>query len=157
MGIYATAADLLSIYGQGYGHFETEGEEAGVIIDLNDLQTFIVTRLIDAEVADGRVYDEPPQAKVFPFVEIAGSVNETDNTSDADGVQHTLTINIWSEHRGFKEVNQIARQVTDSLDLLQTSIDGMNVILFVESYTSLDGADGVTRQGVVRVRCAARI
>lgn len=136
-------------------------------LDTDGLQGRIISLLRAANVAnaaaewapDNRVWDTIPQnitTKPSAYVDIAGAFEQEDDSSVSDGVEHTFTLNVWSEYKGFKEVRQVAQNIRRALHHQSTYVVDMNVNIFVDDVLYTVAPDGVTRQAVIRVRCNCR-
>lgn len=128
-------------------------------LNTNGMQARIYTMLVNANVAGGRVYDDVPpiiNTGAGPYIEIGPGISSNDDASLSDGIEFTLTLNIWSEWKGLKQANDVADEIRRTLHRQVFSIGNMGVIMWMDDYQSMRAADGVTRQGVIRIRCACR-
>lgn len=112
--------------------------------------------LTAAGVAGGRIYDEPPQSPDFPFVEIASGIDTEDDSTLSDGVEHVMTMNVWSEWRGQKEIKEVTQTIRDTLHHATTFVGNMNVLVWVDNARYFDSPDGIGRQAVINIRCNCR-
>lgn len=123
-------------------------------------QARVISLLIAAQVAGGRVYDDVPASiktgRNTPYVEIANTRSVNEDSSGSDGLEYVMTLNIWSEHKGFKEVNDVADAIRAALHRQAFWVGNMNVIVFFDDVLNTEGADGATRQGIVRLRLMCR-
>jgi hypothetical protein len=125
-------------------------------LDINAVQAQIVTMLIAANVCGGRVYDEPPVTSLFPYTEISSAIDTEDDSTSSDGVEHTMTLNIWSEWRGQKEVKAQTQLIRTALHGQAFDAADMHVIMWLDNARYFDSPDGVGRQAVINVRCNCR-
>jgi hypothetical protein len=125
-------------------------------LDMNAVQAQIVTMLTTASVCGGRIYDEPPVEPDFPYVDIASGLDSEDDATESDGIEHVMTLNVWSEWRGQKEVKSVTQAIRASLHREAFDIGDMHVIMWLDTARYFDSPDGIGRQAVIDVRCACR-
>ena len=109
-----------------------------------------------------RVFDHVPQdlwrtpdasGGFPPYVVIGLSTARAFDSKTEDGCDQTLTIHIWSRHRGLKETKQIMAAIVEALDRQALSVSGHDLIqLRFEFSDSFLEEDGLTRHGVQRFR-----
>lgn len=97
------------------------------------------------------VYDNVPQTAAFPYVAIAEVTESPNDTMGRTGRDLTVTIHIWSQYAGMKEVKEIQNRVDQLLDRWAPTVTGWNATQMSQEFfeTFLD-ADGITRHGVSR-------
>lgn len=104
-------------------------------------------------VAGVTVHDHVPPGTQCPYIAIGEdtAIDRGDKTNP--GQETTITLHIWSEYRGRREVKQIMAAIYDALHERDLTVSGQNVVLlrFDFSETFLD-PDGLTMHGVVRYR-----
>lgn len=111
-----------------------------------------------AALVDTRIYDDVPEAPVFPFV-VIDTQNLTEAGDKTNNVNEVITsIFAWSTYRGFKEVEQILSEVYNALHFVSwagspNEVTGYVVIetMFQASEEGRD-PDGITRFGVSRFK-----
>lgn len=123
-----------------------------------NLQTAIYTRLSGdtalVTTLGCDVYDNVPanmDASGFPYVVIS-EVNEGPNdTMGRTGRDLSVTVHIWSQYAGMKEVKNIQNRVDELLDRWAPTVTGWNATqMQQEFFENFMDADGVTRHGVSR-------
>jgi hypothetical protein len=99
------------------------------------------------------VYDDVPEQKEFPYVNIGEDTAIAWDTDDSDGTESTLTIHTWSRAPGRKECKEIMQVIYGALHRLEISVDTLHTVFlhWEFSETFLD-PDGKTRHGVQRFR-----
>jgi hypothetical protein len=137
-----------------------------VPIDTDGLQARVISLLRSANVANAaitdatrRVYDDVPQnisTGIGPYVEIAAAIETEDDSSLSDGVEHTFTLSVWSEHKGYKEAREVAQRIRRAVHRQSTYVGDMYTNMFLDDVQYLVSPDGVTRQAVIRLRCNCR-
>ncbi len=81
------------------------------------------------------IYDEVPRGKK-PLYIVFGDMTHSDwSTSTEDGTEHFITLNIWSRHKGRKEVTQISALVLSALEGLLQALSGHALVNFRHEFT----------------------
>ena len=122
-----------------------------------ELQKAIFTKLngfVDGLAsANISVYDDIPQDTNYPYVQIGEETAVNDGTKTLDAVEHTLTIHVWSQYRGRREIKTIMKSVYDLLHNTAISVTGASLVNVRQEFsTTLSENDGITRHGVIRFR-----
>lgn len=136
------------------------------MLDTDGLQARVISLMRAANVANAptsdqyrRVYDDVPQGvttAIGAYVDIGGAIETEDDSSLSDGLNHIFTFNVWSEHKGFQEVRRVTQNMRRALHRQTTYVGDMNVIMWIDDVLYTVAPDGVTRQAIIRVRCACR-
>ena len=123
------------------------------------LQQAIFTALDGATIndADGNaitgVFDDVPENTAYPYVVIGEETATNIDTKDKDAHEHTLTIHVWSQYRGRKEIKNIMSSVYTTLHNASITVSGASLVNIRHEFeNTLTEADGITRQGVMRFR-----
>ena len=123
------------------------------------LQQAIFTALDGATIndADGNaitgVFDDVPENTVYPYVVIGEETATNIDTKDKDAHEHTLTIHVWSQYRGRKEIKNIMSSVYTTLHNASITVSGASLVNIRHEFeNTLTEADGITRHGVMRFR-----
>jgi hypothetical protein len=122
-----------------------------------ELQKAIFTKLNgNVDGLDGAnipVYDDVPQQSNYPYVQIGEETSANNGTKTLDGIEHTLTMHIWSQYRGRREIKTIMKSVYDLLHNTAISVTGASLVNVRQEFsTTLAENDGITRHGVIRFR-----
>ena len=122
-----------------------------------ELQKAIFTKLSgNVDGLDGvniPVYDDVPQQSNYPYVQIGEETSANNGTKTLDGIEHTLTMHIWSQYRGRREIKTIMKSVYDLLHNTAISVSGASLVNVRQEFsTTLSENDGITRHGVIRFR-----
>ena len=107
--------------------------------------------------ADGNaitgVFDDVPENTAYPYVVIGEETATNIDTKDKDAHEHTLTIHVWSQYRGRKEIKNIMSSVYTLLHNASTTVSGASLVNIRHEFeNTLTEADGITRHGVMRFR-----
>lgn len=128
------------------------------MLDSWAVQVAVVTRLKAhaglAAIVGARVFDHVPEGAVYPYVEIDDDSVTDDGTKDRDGAEHTVQVQLWSRHRGRREVKLMAAAVSDALHRQTLILSGGSHAVncrreFAETFRD---DDGLTYRGVLRFR-----
>lgn len=117
------------------------------------LQGAIVTALkADASVAalvGVRIYDDPPAAPTFPYLQIGTSQILPQIAEGYDGADEVITIDGWSRATGQPEIKRIGAAVNAALNAAALSLAGFRLIEIVPEQTQyMRDPDGITHHGV---------
>ena len=107
--------------------------------------------------ADGNaitgVFDDVPENTAYPYVVIGEETATNIDTKDKDAHEHTLTIHVWSQYRGRKEIKNIMSSVYTLLHNASITVSGASLVNIRHEFeNTLTEADGITRHGVMRFR-----
>jgi hypothetical protein len=109
-----------------------------------------VTGLSGASVS---VYDDVPEGTSYPYVVIGEETAINAGTKNLDGVEHTLTLHVWSGYRGRREIKEIMQSIYSLLHDTAITVTGASLVMIRQEFaTTLEEADGITRHGVMRFR-----
>lgn len=99
------------------------------------------------------VYDDTPDGAAFPYV-VVGDVTEAPrDTMGTTGRDSTVTLHVWSQYPGMKQVKEIANRVDVLLDRWRPTVSGWNATdIQLEFFETMRDPDGITRHGVLRYR-----
>ena len=100
-----------------------------------------------------RVYDDPPQSAPYPFITLGQSVVRDWSTGSEDGAEHSLTLHVWSQAGGKKEMLAIVEAVRAALHDKPLAVENHNLINLRHEFSEArPDPDGDTFHGVVRYR-----
>ena len=123
-----------------------------------DLQAAIYSLLIDdaalvALLGGPQIFDHVPQDTPFPYVTLTEIETRPWHTQTSIGSEHIITLNVWSDHHGRKQVHSIIAALDDALDNAGLSLtDHTLVSLHTIFWTALSDLDGKRYKGIVRFR-----
>jgi len=99
------------------------------------------------------VYDDVPEDVSYPYVILGEETTANNGSVTLDGVEHTLTIHVWSQYRGRREIKEIMESVYSLLHNTAISVSGASLVNIRQEFsTTLAENDGITRHGVMRFR-----
>ena len=100
-----------------------------------------------------KVFDDVPEGTAYPYVIIGEETATNFGTKDKDANEHTLTIHVWSQYRGRKEIKEIMSEIYTSLHNSDITLSGASLVNIRHEFEqTLLEADGITRHGVMRFR-----
>lgn len=100
-----------------------------------------------------KTYDVAPRAAAFPYVTLGDAQGADWSTATSRGVEHQVTLHVWSQAAGQKEAHVVAGELLAAMETLPVSLAGHRLIN--ARFSTLDirrEADGKTWHGVVRFR-----
>ena len=99
------------------------------------------------------VFDDVPQGTAYPYVVVGEETAIDVSSKDKDIFEHTLTIHVWSQYRGRRDIKVIMKQVHDILHESSLTVSGGSMVNMRQEFqTTLLEGDGITRHGVIRFR-----
>lgn len=124
------------------------------------LQQSIFTKITSGTLTDvagtsitTKVFDDVPEGTSYPYVIIGEETAINFGTKDKDANEHTLTIHVWSQYRGRKEIKNIMSQIYTILHNTDITVSGASLVNIRHEFEqTLLEADGITRHGVMRFR-----
>ena len=143
-----------------------------------DMQMVIVAALKNATITDdngvdvsANVFDNVPKDHPYPYISMGNWTAIDAATKSKDGHQLTITLHIWSQYSGRKEVKNMMAQVYEALhnktgDDIDVGSGDQNTNVAVAALTRfklvnlrhefsndmVESDDGRTRHGVMRFR-----
>nr|WP_278520051.1 DUF3168 domain-containing protein [Brucella anthropi] len=85
----------------------------------NSLQIAVYNRLLAfsplTDIVGTGVYDMPPLEAAYPYVTLGDEYNFQDDVTCKKSYRVYFQVEGWSDHRGYKEVKEIAQAVNDAL------------------------------------------
>lgn len=123
-----------------------------------ELQKAVVTALkgdatLTAIVPASRITDCPAESIALPYVDVGEAEGRDWGAKSFVGMDHYLTLHVWSKKRGKKECFDIISAIHDVLHEQQLSVTGHALVIlrFSESRVFRD-ADGLTYHGTAEFR-----
>ena len=99
------------------------------------------------------VFDDVPEGTAYPYVVIGEETAAENGTKTLDGQEYTLTIHVWSQYRGRREIKEIMGSVYENLHNTDITVSGASLVNIRQEFdTTLAENDGITRHGVMRFR-----
>lgn len=100
-----------------------------------------------------RIFDEPPQGALLPYVTL-GEARITDfSTGDEPGEEHQLTLHAWSRQGGHRQAHLIAGALLQALDDAPLTLAGHRLVNLRFALADVRReADGRTYRASVRFR-----
>ena len=97
------------------------------------------------------VHDDVPQGAAMPYVAIGDSTIAAAGTKTDDGEDHSLTLHVWSQYAGRREVKELLGQIKAALHDRPLPL-GSHTLVRLRFYFATDFADAdeQTRHGVIR-------
>jgi len=106
-----------------------------------------------AALGGAKIYDDVPQASSFPYVTIGDIETRDWDTQTSVGHEHIVTLHIWSNHRGRKQVQTIIGEIDEVLDDRNLPLQNHQLVnLHVIFWSALRDVEGHAYHGIVRLR-----
>lgn len=107
------------------------------------LQAAIFSRLAsDAPLVDllmGEfIYDDVPPKKEPPYIVFAESTHNDWSTGTEMGMEHFVSMNVWSSQNGRKEALVISQQIQNALSQMDEEIEGHHLVNFSHEITEVE-------------------
>jgi hypothetical protein len=100
-----------------------------------------------------RVYDDVPRGASLPYLTFGLSTERDWSTGGEEGMEHVLTLHVWSEAGGRKETHEIIGAVRAALRDAALALAGHRLVNLRHELTDARReADGETYHGIVRLR-----
>lgn len=100
-----------------------------------------------------KIFDDVPQETALPYVTFGQTSSRDWSTGTEEGEEHIMTLHVWSEAAGRKEVNSILGEVKRVIAGASIAAGEHRLInLRLEFAESRREADGETYHGVARYR-----
>lgn len=123
-----------------------------------DLQIAIHDALLNhpgtiAALGGAAIYDDVPQCSSFPYITIGDTDTRDWDTQTSTGHEHIMTLHVWSDHRGRKQVQTIIAEIDDALDDQPLSLQNHQLVnLHIVFWSALRDLDGEAYHGIIRLR-----
>lgn len=100
-----------------------------------------------------QVFDDAPQATVFPFITLGTSSERDWGTATEDGGEHVVTLHVWSRKAGRREAREIMDAVRQALHDRELGLSGHRLINLRQEFAEARrDPDGETYHGIIRLR-----
>ena len=100
-----------------------------------------------------RVYDDAPQAALYPFITLGQSVIRDWSTGTEDGAEHNLTLHVWSCSGGKKQALEIIEVIRAVLHDQPLALADHHLVNLRHEFSEVRlDPDGDTFHGIVRYR-----
>jgi hypothetical protein len=109
--------------------------------------------IVGLSAANISVFDDVPENTSYPYVVIGEETATNNGSKDLDGLEYTLTVHVWSNYRGRREIKEIMQSVYENLHDTAITVTGASLVNVRQEFnTTLAENDGITRHGVMRFR-----
>jgi hypothetical protein len=100
-----------------------------------------------------RIYSNAPQAAALPYISLGQTVNLDWSTGTEDGMEHSLTLHVWSRADSAAEVHEIIQVIRTLLHDKPLLLDDRYLVNLRHEFTEARrDPDGETMHGIVRYR-----
>lgn len=99
------------------------------------------------------IHDDVAEGSLYPYIVIGEETTSNNGTKTLDGVEHTITLHVWSQYRGRREIKEIMQSVYEKLHNTAITVSGASLVNIRQEFSNtLAEQDGITRHGVMRFR-----
>lgn len=122
------------------------------------LQTAIHSALIadpalTALLGGQRLFDHVPRGTPFPYITFGQTTERDWSTGGGEGGEHVVTLHVWSQARGRRQIQTIAAAVRALMHDAELSLNDHRLINLRHEFTEVRReTDGETLRGLVRFR-----
>lgn len=100
-----------------------------------------------------KVYDYVPRNASFPYITFGQSTERDWSTGGDEGHEHVVTLRVWSDARGRKQIQSIVDAVRAVLHDASPALTGHRLINLRHEFTEVRRTgDGETLRGLIRFR-----
>lgn len=97
------------------------------------------------------VVDSPKQGAALPYIDLGEVETRDASTKSYVGDEVYMTIHVWSDYRGKKEISDIFKQIKTSLNRQELVVSENQLVdITFENSRVFRDADGVTQHGVIQ-------
>ncbi len=108
---------------------------------------------VTALLGGPKVYDDVPREADFPYVTFGQSVVRDWSTGTDEGLEHLVSLHVWSRANGRREVQEILEVLHSVLHGQALSVNGHRLINFRHEFSDARREpDGETYHGIIRFR-----
>ena len=99
------------------------------------------------------IHDDAPQKADYPYLTFGQSVARDWSTGSDDGLEHILTLHVWSRAGGKKEAHEIIEAIRQALKGGSVPVDEHYLVNLRHEFSEArQDPDGETYHGIVRYR-----
>lgn len=92
-----------------------------------------LTNLLGGE----HIFDDVPQSQKPPYVVFAESIHNDWSTGTENGMEHSVSLNVWSDQNGRKQVVTIAQAIQEAFGDLTAQLDDHVLVNFTHEFTEV--------------------
>lgn len=90
-----------------------------------------------ASLGGQQIYDDVPAKKHPPYIVFGAATHSDWSAGDDEGLEHFITINVWSKQNGRKQALEIAEAVTQSFRDLPKALTDHCLVNFTHEFTEV--------------------
>lgn len=98
------------------------------------------------------IYDEVSQDSEYPYIVLVSETMTDWSVKDTAGGEVTITLSLYSQGRGYKELKEMIDAVVQVITAENFSVAGFQVSESILELIEIMRADEITRQGILRFR-----
>jgi hypothetical protein len=102
------------------------------------------------------IYADAPQNANYPYLTFGESVTRDWSSGSEEGLEHILTLHVWSRASGKKETHEIIEAIRDALKGGAVPVDEHRFVNLRHEFSEArQDPDGETYHGIVRYRAVS--
>lgn len=99
------------------------------------------------------IYDDAPQNANYPYLTFGESIARDWSTGSEEGLEHILTLHVWSRAGGKKQTHEIIEAIRQALQGGAVPVDEHHLVNLRHEFSEArQDPDGETYHGIVRYR-----
>jgi hypothetical protein len=108
---------------------------------------------LTALIGAGRIHDDVPQGTGLPYLTLGHTTERDWSTGSDSGIEHVLTLHVWSGAKGKKEAHEILGAVRTALHDQPLTLTGHRLVNLRHEFSEARrDPDGETVHGLARFR-----
>ncbi|MEO1695326.1 MAG: DUF3168 domain-containing protein [Pseudomonadota bacterium] len=116
-------------------------------------QTLVSATGVTSLLGGAHIYDHVPRNTGFPYVTFGQTTERDWSTGGAEGNEHIVTLHVWSQAPGRRQVHRIIAAIRSQLHEADLPLSGYRLINLRHEFTETRReADGETLHGLIRFR-----
>jgi len=83
------------------------------------------------------IFDDTPPSQKPPYIVFAESIHNDWSTGTEAGMEHSVSLHVWSDQRGRKQAVTVAQFVIEAMTDLPTQLDDHLLVNFSHEFTEV--------------------
>lgn len=99
-----------------------------IALQVEIYSTLIASTNLATSLGGTFIYDDVPNGQKPPYVVFGTAVYSNWSTSTEEGMEHSISLDIWSPENGRKQVLEISQHIVGALEALPKVVSGHHLI-----------------------------
>jgi len=114
--------------------------------------------VLNALLGMGKIFDDVPQGEALPYITIGQATAHDWSTATDEGLEHILTLQVWSKNSGRKGIQAIMQALHDILHDAVLPLEDHQLINLRHEFTDFNRVkDGEAYHGLTRYRAVTEL